>query len=154
MVNSVILVGRITRDIELKATTSNNEVVNFTVAVNRNYKNANGEYDADFINCVAFGPTARFMANYLQKGRLISVEGRIQTRSYDNQQGQRVYVTEVVANQVSPLDSNRIGNGGNIQAQPAYNQPANNNAFNNQTGETTPYDFMNLDDINDNDLPF
>ena len=154
MVNSVILVGRITRDIELKATTSNNEVVNFTVAVNRNYKNANGEYDADFINCVSFGPTARFMANYLQKGRLISVEGRIQTRSYDNQQGQRVYVTEVVANQVSPLDSNRNGNGGNIQAQPAYNQPANNNAFNNQTGETTPYDFMNLDDINDNDLPF
>lgn len=158
MVNNVVLVGRLTRDPELKLTTNNSEVVNFTIAVNRNFKNANGEYDADFISCVAFGPTARFMSNYLRKGRLISVEGRIQTRSYDNQVGQRVYVTEVVANQVQALDSARDAStyapvAGDIQ--PPTQQPASNEEFKTTGGnQETPYDFLNLGDIDESDLPF
>ncbi len=158
MVNSVVLVGRLTRDPELRATTTNNEVVSFSLAVNRNFKNAQGTYDTDFINCVAFGPQARFMANYLQKGRLISVEGRINTRSYDNQAGQRVYVTEVIVAQVTPLDSNPNAQNNFNQANtyqqpnevPSVSQPTNTNP----TNEVSPYDFMDLDDISDSDLPF
>lgn len=167
MVNNVVLVGRITRDIELKATSANNEVVNFTLAVSRNYKNNQGEYDADFINCVAFGPQARFMNSYLAKGRLIAVEGEIRTRSYDNQQGQRVYVTEVLARQVSPLESRSNSQGmdnyqntfqqASQQSQIPMQQgqqPQINEAPMQTTNEPSPYDFMNFDEIDDNDLPF
>lgn len=92
--NKVILVGRITRDLELRNTT-NSSVVSFSLAVNRRFKQQ-GQPEADFINCVAWGKTAETMARYLHKGSLIAVEGRLQTRSYENQQGQRVYVTEVI----------------------------------------------------------
>lgn len=171
MVNNVVLVGRITRDIELRATTSNTEVVSFSLAVNRNFKNAQGEYDADFINCVAFGQQARFMNNYLSKGRLIAVVGEIRTRNYENQNGQRVYVTEVLANQVTPLESRSQTNNDNSYDASYVNPNMNNmdNAYNqvqpqaptqptmpqqqNQT-ESTPYDFMNFDEIDENDLPF
>ena len=96
MINNVVLVGRITRDPELRYTPQNQAVATFSLAVNRQFKNANGEREADFINCVIWRQQAENLANWAKKGALIGVTGRIQTRNYENQQGQRVYVTEVV----------------------------------------------------------
>ena len=97
MLNSVCLVGRTTKDPELRYTPSNVAVATFSLAVNRNFKDANGERETDFINCVIWRQQAENLANWAKKGALIGITGRIQTRSYENQQGQRVYVTEVVA---------------------------------------------------------
>ncbi len=105
MINNVVLVGRMTRDAELRYTPSNQAVATFTLAVNRNFKNQDGEREADFINCVIWRQQAENLANWAKKGALIGVTGRIQTRSYDNQQGQRVYVTEVVAESFQLLES-------------------------------------------------
>ncbi|ABK91903.1 single strand DNA binding protein [Streptococcus phage SMP] len=105
MINNVVLVGRMTRDAELRYTPSNQAVATFTLAVNRNFKNQNGEREADFINVVIWRQQAENLANWVKKGALIGITGRIQTRSYDNQQGQRVYVTEVVAESFQLLES-------------------------------------------------
>ena len=105
MINNVVLVGRMTRDAELRYTTSNQAVATFTLAVNRNFKNQDGEREADFINVVIWRQQAENLANWVKKGALIGVTGRIQTRSYKNQQGQRVYVTEVVAESFQLLES-------------------------------------------------
>ncbi|WP_105182363.1 single-stranded DNA-binding protein [Streptococcus suis] len=105
MINNVVLVGRMTRDAELRYTPSNQAVATFTLAVNRNFKNQNGEREADFINVVIWRQQAENLANWAKKGALIGVTGRIQTRSYDNQQGERVYVTEVVAESFQLLES-------------------------------------------------
>ncbi|HHT7795511.1 TPA: single-stranded DNA-binding protein [Streptococcus suis] len=105
MINNVVLVGRMTRDAELRYTPSNQAVATFTLAVNRNFKNQDGEREADFINVVIWRQQAENLANWAKKGALIGVTGRIQTRSYDNQQGQRVYVTEVVAESFQLLES-------------------------------------------------
>lgn len=102
--NTAIIIGRITRDLELKKTASGKSVLSFTLAVNRTYKKE-GQPEADFINCVAWNQTADFMANYLGKGNLISVEGRIQTRSYEGEDGKKVYITEIVSNAVQALES-------------------------------------------------
>ena len=110
MLNSICLVGRLTRDVELRYTPSNVAVATFTLAVNRTFKNENGEREADFINCVMWRQQAENLANWAKKGALIGITGRIQTRSYDNQQGQRVYVTEVVAEQFQLLESKGQGN--------------------------------------------
>ena len=105
MINNVVLVGRMTRDAELRYTPSNQAVATFTLAVNRNFKNQDGEREADFINVVIWRQQAENLANWAKKGALIGITGRIQTRSYDNQQGQRVYVTEVVAESFQLLES-------------------------------------------------
>ncbi|CYX04500.1 single-stranded DNA-binding protein [Streptococcus suis] len=105
MINNVVLVGRLTRDVELRYTPSNQAVATFTLAVNRNFKNqSTGEREADFISCVMWRQQAENLANWTKKGHLIGITGRIQTRSYDNQQGQRVYVTEVVAESFQVLE--------------------------------------------------
>ena len=103
--NNVSLVGRLTKDVELRYTPSSVAVATFTLAVNRNFKNENGEREADFINCVMWRQQAENLANWAKKGALIGITGRIQTRSYKNQQGQRVYVTEVVAESFQLLES-------------------------------------------------
>lgn len=105
MINNVVLVGRLTRDADLKYTQSNIAVATFTLAVNRPFKNEAGEREADFINCVIWRQSAENLANWAKKGSLIGITGVIQTRSYDNQQGQRVYVTEVVASNFQLLES-------------------------------------------------
>ena len=115
MLNNVSLVGRLTKDAELRYTPSNVAVATFTLAVNRTFKNENGDREADFINCVMWRQQAENLANWAKKGALIGVTGRIQTRSYDNQQGQRVYVTEVVAEQFQLLESRN--SQGQIQNQ-------------------------------------
>ncbi len=104
MINNVVLVGRLTRDAELRYTPQNQAVATFNLAVNRNFKNQSGEREADFINIVIWRQQAENLANWTKKGSLIGITGRIQTRSYENQQGQRVYVTEVVADSFQILE--------------------------------------------------
>ncbi|HFI0054689.1 TPA: single-stranded DNA-binding protein [Streptococcus suis] len=104
MINNVVLIGRLTRDVELRYTPNNVAVGAFTLAVNRNFKNAAGDREADFVNCVIWNKQAENLANWTKKGHLIGITGRIQTRSYDNQQDQRVYVTEVVADSFQILE--------------------------------------------------
>lgn len=115
MLNSTCLVGRLTKDAELRYTTNNQAVATFTLAVNRNFKSQNGEREADFINCVIWRQQAENLANWCKKGALIGITGRIQTRSYENQQGQRVYVTEVVADNFQLLEFNKQNNQGHSQ---------------------------------------
>ncbi|CYU85685.1 single-stranded DNA-binding protein [Streptococcus suis] len=166
MINNVVLVGRMTRDAELRYTPSNQAVATFTLAVNRNFKNQNGEREADFINVVIWRQQAENLANWAKKGALIGVTGRIQTRSYDNQQGQRVYVTEVVAESFQLLESRtaREGQGGGYSAG-AGNSFAGGNDYNspyqapaqstpNFAREESPFGASNPMDISDDDLPF
>lgn len=120
MINNVVLVGRLVRDPELRYTPSNQAVATFSLAVNRNFKNQNGEYEADFINCVIWRQQAENLANWAKKGVLIGITGRIQTRSYENQQGQRVYVTEVVADGFMLLEFKKDRDAGQSQG---YSQP-------------------------------
>ena len=152
MINSICLVGRMTKDAELRYTPSNAGVATFTLAVNRNRKNENGEREADFINCVIWRQQAENLANWAKKGALIGVTGRIQTRSYDNQQGQHVYVTEVVAESFQLLESrsSREGQGSNYNSP--YQKPAQSTP--NFAREESPFGANNPMDISDDDLPF
>ncbi|HEI7579625.1 single-stranded DNA-binding protein [Staphylococcus aureus] len=118
MLNRVVLVGRLTKDPELRSTPNGVNVGTFTLAVNRTFTNAQGEREADFINVVVFKKQAENVEKYLSKGSLAGVDGRLQTRNYENKDGQRVYVTEVVADSVQFLEpknnnqqSNRQQNG-------------------------------------------
>ena len=164
MINSICLVGRMTKDAELRHTPSNVAVATFTLAVNRNFKNQNGEREADFINVVIWRQQAENLANWAKKGALIGVAGRIQTRSYDNQQGQRVYVTEVVAESFQLLESRtaREGQGGGYSAGNSfaggndYNTPyqAPAQSTPNFAREESPFGANNPMDISDDDLPF
>ena len=117
MINNVVLVGRLVRDPELKYTGSGLAFMQFTLAVNRNFKNQNGEREADFINCVIWRQNAENLANWGFKGALLGITGTIQTRNFDNQQGQRVYVTEVVADNFQLLEFNKQNNQGHSQGQ-------------------------------------
>ena len=103
--NNVSLVGRLTKDVELKHTGSQTAVATGTLAVNRQFKSANGEKETDFINIVAWRKTAEILSNYASKGSQIGITGRIQTRNYEGNDGKRVYVTEVVAESINLLDS-------------------------------------------------
>ncbi|KXT69349.1 Single-stranded DNA-binding protein [Streptococcus gordonii] len=125
MINNVVLVGRMTRDAELRYTNSNIAVATFTLAVNRPFKNEAGEREADFINVVIWRQPAENLANWAKKGSLIGITGSIQTRNYENQQGQRVYVTEVVANNFYLLESRNSQNNQN-QQQGNYQQNQGN----------------------------
>ena len=136
MLNRVVLVGRLTKDPEFKATQNGVSVATFTLAVNRNFKNKNGEQQADFINVVVFRQQAENVNNYLSKGNLAGVDGRIQSRSYENKEGQRVYVTEVLADSVQFLE-------------PKNNQPQQQSGQA-QSGDN-PFDNGNQDI---EDLPF
>ncbi|MCY7186515.1 single-strand DNA-binding protein [Streptococcus gallolyticus] len=164
MINNVVLVGRMTRDAELRYTPSNQAVATFTLAVNRNFKNQNGEREADFINCVIWRQQAENLSNWAKKGTLIGVTGRIQTRNYENQQGQRVYVTEIVADNFQILESRATREG---QSGGSYNGGFNNNnssfggssqSSQSQTPhfgrDESPFGNSNPMDISDDDLPF
>lgn len=124
--NSTQLVGRLTKDIELKFTESGTAVGNFTLAVNRSFRNEQGEREADFINCVIWRKAAENLAQFTRKGSQIGIEGRIQTRNYENNQGQRVYVTEVVVNNFHLLESKPKGDNqqGNQQSNQGFAQPS------------------------------
>lgn len=107
MINSVILTGRLTKNIDLRQTSTGKVMTYFTLAVNRVFKNEQGVSDADFITCVAFGVQAENMARFLSKGSLIAVEGRISTRNFQGKDGNTVYVTEVIAGNVTFLESKK-----------------------------------------------
>ena len=109
MLNNVNLCGRLTHDIDLRYTQSGKAVGSFSLAVNRNFKNSDGDYEADFINCTIWGKSAENLANFVSKGSLINVSGRLNTRNYDNKQGQKVYVTEVIVENFDLLDSKNKG---------------------------------------------
>lgn len=149
MMNSVCLVGRMTRDAELKYTGNNIAVATFSLAVNRTFKDANGERETDFINCVIWRQQAENLANWAKKGALIGITGRIQTRSYENQQGQRVYVTEVVAENFQMLESRAAREGENVNS--GYNQQPQQQAQN--FGRSNPPQGSYMD-ISDDNLPF
>lgn len=159
--NSVNLVGRIVKDADLKYTQTGNAVATFTLAVNRTFTNAQGEKEADFINCVVWRKSAENVANYTQKGSLVGVTGRIQTRSYDNDAGTRIYVTEVVAENVQFLDSKKDGEQrqSNNQRQASGNNWANGGGGNTQTKQNSfnrqndPFAGSSID-ISDDMLPF
>ena len=120
MINSVCLVGRMTDNAELRYTPNNQAVATFRLAVNRNFKGQDGKREADFVNCVIWRQQAENLSNWTKKGALIGITGRIQTRNYENQQGQRVYVTEVVADSFQLLESRRDHEAGQSQG---YSQP-------------------------------
>ena len=168
--NKAILIGRLTRDPELRYTSSNRAVCQFTIAIDRPFTNqANGQREADFINIVAWDKTGENVGKYMTKGRLIAVEGRIQTRNYDNNEGRKVYVTEVIASNVQFLESRNASTNNNSASFANMPEPPM---------EKTPYDFANdsqptttssntMDtendpfasfgeqvEISDNDLPF
>ena len=156
MINNLTLVGRLTKDPELKYTGNGTAVATFTLAVNRNFTNQSGEREADFINCVIWRKPAETLAKYAKKGVLIGVTGRIQTRSYDNQQGQKVYVTEVIADNFQLLESKKADSSQNTQGGGVSNSQRNNYTRNQQnTNSATADPFGNSSiDINDDDLPF
>ena len=172
MMNRVVLVGRLTKDPDLRYTPSGVPVATFTLAVNRTFSNQQGEREADFINCVVWRKPAENVANFLKKGSLAGVDGRIQTRNYEGQDGKRVYVTEVVAESVQFLEPRSASGGGNRsesgsfgapprEEYPSYGQQPNRNQDQNQRGGN----YTRVDDdpfanggqtieISDDDLPF
>ncbi|MGQ5646567.1 single-stranded DNA-binding protein SsbA [Bacillus velezensis] len=172
MLNRVVLVGRLTKDPELRYTPSGAAVATFTLAVNRTFTNQSGEREADFINCVTWRRQAENVANFLKKGSLAGVDGRLQTRSYENQQGQRVFVTEVQAESVQFLEPKNSGgsgsggyNEGNSGGGQYFGGGQNDNPFGgnqnnqrrNQGNSFNDDPFANDGkpiDISDDDLPF
>lgn len=136
MINNVTIIGRLTRDAELRYTPSNIATAQFNIACNRNFKNTNGEYDADFINCVMWREQAERFCNWTKKGMLVGITGRIQTRSYEGNDGKRVYVTEVVAENFQVLEKR------------------DNTANQNSMTEQMPPNYANPMDIDESDLPF
>ena len=171
--NKAILIGRLTRDPELRYTSSNRAVCQFTIAIDRPFtSNATGQREADFINVVVWDKTAENVGKYMSKGRLIAVEGRIQTRNYDNNEGKKVYVTEVVATNVQFLESrnatnNSNGNGFDSMPEPPMEKSpydfgnetpvSNSNTASNTMNieENDPFAaFGEQEEISDNDLPF
>lgn len=156
MINNLTLVGRLTKDPDLKYTGNGTAVATFTLAVNRNFTNQSGEREADFINCVIWRKPAETLANYAKKGVLIGVTGRIQTRSYDNQQGQKVYVTEVIADNFQLLESKKADSSQNTQGSGVSNSQTNNyirNQQNTNSAMADPFGNSSID-ISDDDLPF
>lgn len=144
MINSVILTGRLTKNIDLRQTSTGKAMTYFTLAVNRVFKNEQGVSDADFITCVAFGVQAENMARYLTQGSLIGVEGRISTRNFQGKDGNTVYVTEVIASNVTFLESKKQQNNGNQQfGMQNYQQQSNSN-FN---AASVGIDFSELENV-------
>ena len=124
MINNVVLVGRLTKRSELKYTTNGTKYTQFSVAVQKKFKNQNGEYESDFINCLMWSTAAENFIKFTNKGSLVGIEGRIQTRSYDKD-GKRVYLTEVVADNFSLLESKKVTESRNNVVQPIEESPFN-----------------------------
>ncbi|HFQ5813249.1 TPA: single-stranded DNA-binding protein [Listeria monocytogenes] len=160
MMNRVVLVGRLTKDPDLRYTPAGAAVATFTLAVNRPFKNAQGEQEADFIQCVVWRKPAENVANFLKKGSLTGVDGRVQTRNYEGNDGKRVYVTEIVAESVQFLEPKQNAVEGST---PNNNQNEASYSNNNKNGSYRASSSQNSDsfanegkpiDISDDDLPF
>ena len=156
MINNVVVVGRLTRAVDLRYTSNGTAYASFTLATDRDFKNQNGEKETDFINCVMWRKPAENLANYTKKGSLIGVSGRIQTRNYENEQGQRVYVTEVLAEKFSFLERAKTANNDGLSNDGTntlgINKKQNSSGnFANSDPFTSGGDVFN---VNDDDLPF
>ncbi|MFC0525968.1 single-stranded DNA-binding protein [Pontibacillus salicampi] len=155
MLNRVVLVGRLTKDPDLRYTPNGVAVANFTIAVNRPFTSQQGGKDADFINCVVWRRAAENLANYMKKGNMVGVDGRLQSRSFDNQEGKRVFVTEVVADSVQFLETKGSSGGGAPQQQGFQPNQNQGNSNNQQQTQNDPFaDNGEPIDISDDDLPF
>ena len=166
--NKAILIGRLTRDPELRYTSSNRAVCQFSIAIDRPFTNqSTGQREADFINIVAWDKTAENIGKFMSKGRLIAGEGRIQTRNYDNNEGKKVYVTEVIASNVQFLESrNAATNGNGFNSMPEPPMEKSPYDFGGETPSASSSNTMNIEEndpfaafgeqeeISDNDLPF
>ena len=150
MINRAVLTGRLTKDPELRTTQSGLSVVSFNLAVDRQYTNSQGERDTDFISCVIWRKAAENFCNFTSKGSLVGIDGRIQTRNYDDKDGKKVYVTEVVVDNFALLESKKDRQNNNTGSYSKSNNGANygNNSQDpfNSSGDTI--------DISDDDLPF
>ena len=142
MINRVVLTGRLTRDVDLRYTQGGSAVATFNLAVDRRFTNQQGEREADFVSCVIWRKSAENFANFFHKGSLVGIEGRIQTRNYENKQGQRVYVTEVIVDNFSFLEPKSSTGNGSYQ----NNRPQNNTS--------DPFANGGSVDIQDSSLPF
>ena len=155
--NKAILIGRLTKDPELRTTPTGRNVCQFSVAVSRNFTNANGEREADFINCVVWDKQAENLVKYQKKGNQIAVEGRIQTRNYDDKDGKKVYVTEILASNISFLDSKGTGATGNTSFNNLPEPPMVDTSSNNMetvSVEKDPFEaFGDTIENSDNDIP-
>lgn len=140
-------IGRTTKEIELKYSQSGTAIASFTLAVNRQFKNQNGERETDFIRCIAFGKTGETLAQYVKKGQQLGIEGRIQTGSYENNEGKRVYTTDVVVNQFTFVSENKGQQSTNM------NNSTNNTNQSQQAPQVPKSDGQQID-ISDEDLPF
>jgi single-strand DNA-binding protein len=154
LLNRTVLVGRLTKDPEIRYSPNGVAVSNFTIAVNRPFSNQSGEREADFINCVVWRRPAENLAEYTGKGSLIGVDGRIQTRSYEGNDGKRIFVTEVVADSVQFLDTKKSQNSSN--GSQSNNQSYNGGGqANQQQNNNDPFkDKGEPIEISDDSLPF
>lgn len=152
--NKVILQGRLTKDVELRYTPNGTPIANFTIAVNRRFKNQSGEREADFINCVIWRQLAETAANYLKKGFRVSLVGSWNTRNFEGQDGKKVYVNECLVEELDfiDFDQQNAGNSG------TNNRSNTNTAGNRQSGQQgrqgDPFLGNGQIDISDDDLPF
>lgn len=147
MINTVVLVGRLTKDPELKYTQSGIAVTRFTLAVNRTYTNQQGQREADFVNCVAWRKQADNIANHLRKGSLAGIEGRIQTRNFEGKDGNRVFMTEILANSIQFLEPKNSNRGNTSQTTEQDQSQYSNNSDPFTTGDGPV-------EVSDDDLPF
>lgn len=162
MINNTTLVGRLTKNPELKYTGSGIAVLSFSLAVERNYKNAQGERETDFINCVAWRDTAETLSNFAVRGSLIGITGAIQTRSYQNNEGRTIYITEIVADKFQMLEPKEVTDKrrGNNQQNTTNNQQKqtnkpDDNPFANIGTDDNPFETNDdAESITDDDLPF
>lgn len=155
MLNQVVLTGRITRELELKYAGSGTAILNFSIAVERPFKNREGERETDFINIVAFRNTAENISQYFNKGDGIGIVGRIQIRNYENNQGERVYVTEVVAENFDFPIQNKNNNQQQKQQPRQQSQPKkDDNPFANVDFTDDPFESNDDVEIDDSSLPF
>ncbi|MBR7796841.1 MAG: single-stranded DNA-binding protein [Bacillota bacterium] len=154
MLNRVVLVGRLTKDPDLRYTPSGVAVANFTLAVNRPFSNQQGNREADFINCVVWRRPAENLANFMKKGSMVGVDGRVQTRRFEGQDGKTVFVTEIVADSVQFLESKGTSQGGG-QDTSGFQPNRNQNQFEPNRNQEDPFKNNGEPiDISDDDLPF
>lgn len=156
MLNRVILIGRLTRDPELRYTPNGNAVASFAIAVDRQFSGQGGEREVDFINIVTWNKQAENVANFMKKGRMVAVDGRLQVRNYDNQEGKKVYVTEVVAENVRFLDSGNASKEESSGERFASNQDRYSSATTKPepAGKNPFADISRPMNLSDDDLPF
>ncbi|MDE1548321.1 single-stranded DNA-binding protein [Jeotgalibaca caeni] len=181
MINNVVLTGRLTKDVDLRYTSNGTAIGSFSIAVDRQFKNQQGERETDFVNCVIWRKAAENFANFTRKGSLVGIQGRIQTRNYENQQGQRVYVTEIVVENFTLLESRSVteqrprennssstsNDRGNSYQSSSSNRNYNesNNQSYSSSGQSNDFSDYNSNDdpflssgqsidISDDDLPF